>query len=168
MTVQEAILARRSIRKYSDRPVEPEKLKTVLEAARLAPSAKNEQNWLFIVVQDKEKLADLAEAAYGQKFVAEAPAAIIVCATSRRFMACGQPTDTMDCSIAMCFILLQAQELGLGTCWLGRFDADKVKKILNIPEEISVIAMTPLGYPAESPAARPRKAAEEVIRYESF
>jgi len=168
MTVQEAILARRSIRKYSDRPVEPEKLKTVLEAARLAPSAKNEQNWLFIVVQDKEKLADLAEAAYGQKFVAEAPAAIIVCATSRRFMACGQPTDTMDCSIAMSFILLQAQELGLGTCWLGRFDADKVKKLLNIPEEISVIAMTPLGYPAESPAARPRKAAEEVIRYESF
>jgi len=168
MTVQEAILARRSIRKYSDRPVEPEKLKTVLEAARLAPSAKNEQNWLFIVVQDKEKLARLAEAAYGQKFVAEAPAAIIVCATSRRFMACGQPTDTMDCSIAMSFILLQAQELGLGTCWLGRFDADKVKKILNIPEEISVIAMTPLGYPAESPAARPRKAAEEVIRYESF
>jgi len=168
MTVQEAILARRSIRKYSNRPVEPEKLKTVLEAARLAPSAKNEQNWLFIVVQDKEKLADLAEAAYGQKFVAEAPAAIIVCATSRRFMACGQPTDTMDCSIAMSFILLQAQELGLGTCWLGRFDADKVKKLLNIPEEISVIAMTPLGYPAESPAARPRKAAEEVIRYESF
>jgi nitroreductase len=168
MTVQEAILSRRSIRKYSDRPIEPEKLKLVLEAARLAPSATNGQNWLFIVVQDKEKLAELVEAADGQKFVGEAPAAIIACATSRRVMACGQPTDTIDCSIAMSFILLQAQELGLGTCWLGRFNADRVKKICDIPEEVSVIAMTPLGYPAESPAARPRKAAEEVIRFDSF
>ncbi|HHT17785.1 MAG TPA: nitroreductase [Papillibacter sp.] len=168
MTVQEAILARRSIRKYSDRPIEPEKLVTVLEAARLAPSATNGQNWRFIVVQDKEKLAELVQAADNQKFVGEAPAAIIACATSRRVMSCGQPTDTVDCSIAMSFILLQAQELGLGTCWLGRFNADLVKQICEIPEEVSVIAMTPLGYPAETPDPRPRKAPDEVIRFDSF
>jgi nitroreductase len=83
-------------------------------------------------------------------------------------MSCGQPTDTVDCSIAMSFILLQAQELGLGTCWLGRFNADLVKQICEIPEEVSVIAMTPLGYPAETPDPRPRKAPDEVIRFDSF
>jgi len=168
MTVQEAILARRSIRKYSDRPVEPEKLKVVLEAARLAPSARNDQNWRFIVVMDREKIARLMDAAYGQKFVGEAPVVIVACATDRRVMDCGQPTDTMDCSIAMSFILLQAQELGLGTCWLGHFDSEKVKQVLDIPEKVTVVAMTPLGYPAESPAARPRKAAEDVISYDRF
>lgn len=168
MTVFDAIMTRRSVRKYSDKPVEEEKLCQVLEAARLAPSSANGQNWKFIVVRDREKLDLLLEAADGQPFVGQAPCAIVACGTKRRIMDCGQPTDTVDCSIAMSFMMLEAHELGLGTCWLGHFFADKVKKALHIPEDVSVVAFTPLGYPDEEPIRRPRKDFKEVVSYERY
>ena len=168
MDVMEAITTRRSIRKYSDRPIEEDKLNLVLEAARLSPSSANSQNWHFIVVRDKEKIQKLMEAADGQPSVGEAPCAIVACAIKSRMMDCGQPTDTVDCSIAMSYMLLQAHVLGLGTCWLGHFYADKVKKALHIPEDVSVIAFTPIGYPAEEPVARPRKEMKEIVSYEKF
>jgi nitroreductase len=153
----EAIRSRRSVRSYSDRPVEEEKLLRVLEAARLSPSATNAQNWRFILVRDKEKLRKLTAAADDQPFVGEAPAAIVACATDRRIMDCGQPTDTVDCSIAMAYMILEAHELGLGTCWLGHFFEDQVKEALDIPEEVRVVVFAPIGYPAEQPEPRPRK-----------
>ena len=168
MEVMEAIKTRRSVRKYSDRPVEEEKLRLVLEAARLAPSSTNGQNWHFVVVRDKAKLQALMEAADGQPFVGEAPCAVVVCGTARRIMDCGQPTDTVDCSIALSFMLLEAHALGLGMCWLGHFFADKVKKVLKIPEEVSVVAFTPLGYPAVEMPVRPRKALEEIVSYDTY
>ena len=168
MEVMEAIKTRRSVRKYSNRPIEEEKLKLVLEAARLAPSSTNGQNWHFIVVRDKDKLQKLMEAADGQPSVGEAPCAIVVCGTKRRIMDCGQPTDTVDCSIALSYMILEAHTLGLGTCWLGHFYADKVKKALHIPEDVSVVAFTPLGYPAEVPEIRPRKEMKEIVSFERF
>jgi nitroreductase len=168
MNVLEAIKGRRSIRKYSSRAVEEEKLASVLEAARLAPSASNAQEWRFIVVKDKEKLAGLMDAADGQGCIGEAPAAIVACGLKHKIMACGQPTDTVDLSIAMSFIVLEAYEQGLGTCWLGRFYEDKVKKVLGIPENVSVVAVTPIGYPAEEPAPRPRKETGEIVGYDKF
>jgi nitroreductase len=168
MDVFEAIATRRSVRKYSGRPVEEEKLRRILEAGRLAPSSTNGQNWRFIVVRDREKINQLMEAADGQPFVGEAPCALVVCGTKRRIMDCGQPTDTVDCSIALSFMMLAAHELGLGTCWLGHFFADKVKKALSIPEDVSVVAFTPLGYPDEVPAKRPRKELSEIVGYDSF
>lgn len=168
MDVMEAIRTRRSIRKFSGRPIEEEKLNLVLEAGRLSPSAANAQNWRFIVVRDKEKLQKLMEAADGQPSVGEAPCAIVACGTKRRMMDCGQPTDTVDCSIAMSYMMLEAHALGLGTCWLGHFYADKVKKALHIPEDVSVITFTPIGYPAEEPAARPRKDFKEIVGYERY
>jgi nitroreductase len=83
-------------------------------------------------------------------------------------MSCGQQTAPVDLSIAMSYMILEAHELGLGTCWLGHFNADAVKAALDIPESVTVVAFTPIGYPAETPEARPRKSKEEVISYDKF
>lgn len=169
MDVMTVIKERRSIRNYLSKEVEPEKLAKVLEAARLAPSARNLQNWKFVVVTDKEKIRLLKDACNGQSFVAQAPVFIAACALEDGgLMGCGIPRHVVDLSIAMTHILLEACEQGLGTCWLGSFQQDEVKKILNIPEKAMVVAVTPLGYPAVKVPPRPRKSAEEVISYESF
>lgn len=168
MTVIDAISTRRSVRKYEDRPVEEEKLLSVLEAGRLSPSAKNQQEWRFILVRDKALLEKLYDASENQPSVQQAPAAIVAVATSDRVMACGERTAPIDTSIAFAYMVLRAHELGLGTCWLGRFSADKVKAALNIPEAAEVVAMTPIGYPAETPSARPRRPFDEVVRFDSY
>lgn len=168
MNVMEAIQTRRSVRKYTDRPVEKETLDQILEAARLSPSATNGQNWRFIAVTDQAVLQKLYAASFEQPFVAEAPCAIVACATANRVMACGQPTATVDVSIAMSYMILAAHELGLGTCWLGRFQADLVREAIGAPEDVTVVALTPLGYPGEETMARPRKAFDEVVGYDQY
>ena len=169
MDVFEAISKRRSIRKYKDTEVEDEKLQDILEVARIAPSAGNRQEWKFIVVKDKETREKLVEAANGQAFVGEAPVTIIACSTeSERVMPCGQHAYTVDLSIAVSFMILEATEQGLGTCWLGAYDEEKVRNILNIPERIKVPAMFTLGYADESPQQRPRKHLDEVVSSEKY
>jgi nitroreductase len=164
MDVFEAISKRRSIRRYKDSPVEEDKLGKILEAARIAPSAANRQEWKFLVVQDKETREKLVDAANGQKFVGEAPVTIVAISTeSERIMPCGQPAYTVDLSIAVSFMILEATELGLGTCWLGAYKEDEVKKILDIPEEVRVPAMFTLGYADEDPGPRPRKDINEIL-----
>ena len=95
--------------------------------------------------------------------VAEAPAALVVWSDGERMMGCGQSAATIDCSIALSFMLLRATELGLGSCWLGAFDQNAVKQLLGLPQEAVVVAVSPLGHPAETPAARPRKDPDEVF-----
>lgn len=169
MDVLTAIKGRRSIRAYSPREIEDEKLKRVLEAGRLAPSAVNRQEWKFIVVKDPAIREQLVEAAGGQKFLGEAPLALVACGTEpTKVMKCGQHAYNIDVSIALSFMILEAWEQGLGSCWLGHFDEDKVKKILDIPPEVRVVAMTPLGYPAETPAPRPRKSLDEIVSYDKY
>jgi nitroreductase len=168
MTVEKAIAERRSVRSYAPKPVEEDKLLAVLDAGRLAPSATNQQTGKFILVRDPEKLRLLLEASEGQRCVAEAPAAIVACATGDREMLCGQRTAPIDTSIAFSFMLLRAHELGLGTCWLGRFRADAVKSALGIPEGAEVVAVTPIGYPAETPGARPRLSLGEVVSFDKY
>ena len=169
MNVMDSIISRRSIRAYKDLPLEKEKLHLILEAGRLAPSSNNRQEWKFIIIQDAETRALLGTAAKGQKFVGEAPVILVMCATeSERIMSCNQPAYTIDLSIALSFMMLEAQELGLGTCWLGAFYEDEVKKILNIPSNVRVVAMSPLGYPDESPSPRPRKSVDKTICYDKY
>lgn len=169
MDVFEAISKRRSIRKYKNTPVDDEKLEMILEAARIAPSAANRQEWKFIVVKNKETREKLVEAANGQKFVAEAPVTIVACSTeSERVMPCGQYAYTVDLSIAMSFMILEATEQGLGTCWLGAYDEEKVRNILDIPERIRVPAMFTVGYADETPHQRPRKHLSEIISSEKY
>jgi nitroreductase len=169
MDVFEAIMKRKSIRKYKTTEVEDEKLKKVLKSAQIAPSAANRQQWKFIVVKSKETRDSLVDAAYGQKFVGQAPVTIVACSTeSERVMPCGQHAYTVDLSIAVSFMILEATELDLGTCWLGAFDEKIVKQILDIPEEIRVPAMFTLGYADENPTPRPRKALDDVVCYEKY
>ena len=163
MTVMQAIEARRSIRHYSEQPVTDEELLAVLEAGRLAPSARNLQGWHFTAVRDASLRGALCTACNGQQMVAEAPAALVVWADGERMMGCGQSAATIDCSIALSFMLLRATELGLGSCWLGAFDQNAVKQLLGLPQEAVVVAVSPLGHPAETPAARPRKDPDEVF-----
>jgi len=169
MTLMETIKNRRSIRAYdSSKPVEKEKIEAVLEAARLAPSARNRQKWQFVIVTDPELKDKMFEACNNQPSVKQAPAVIIACGSEPGIMTCGQPVETVDVSIACSFIMLKAYEEGLGTCWLGNFNQDKVKSALGIPDDVSVVAVTPLGYPAESPDARPRVSLDEIIRWDKY
>ncbi|MDR1061202.1 MAG: nitroreductase family protein [Clostridiales bacterium] len=168
-SVLDVARARRSIRKYLPKPVEDEKLQQVLEAGRIAPTASNAQKWRFVAVRDPETIKKLVNACGGQAFVGEAPVFLAACADGPdRVMNCGQKARVIDCSIAMSFMILTAAELGLGTCWLGNFSNDKVKRLLGIPDDSDVIAVTPLGYPGESPDPRPRRPMGEVVSYEAW
>lgn len=170
MTVQEAIRTRRSVRSYLDRAVEPEVLQTVMEAARRAPSARNDQEWRFIVVTDAEKRRQIGDAANGQRFVAEAPVVVVGCAeTDRRLMACGHPAYLIDVAIAMDHLSLAATEAGLGTCWVGSFNAARVRSILGIPPGVQVVELMPLGYPSDpAPVRKKRLDYAVVIRHDGW
>jgi len=169
MDVFTAIQQRCSVRAYKAMDIEEDKLRKILEAGRLAPSASNRQEWKFIVVKNKETKKKLAKAAFGQSFIAEAPVVLVACGTEpKSMMACGQPAYTVDVSIACAFMILQAYELGLGTCWIGAFREDETKKVLSIPEQIRVVAMIPVGYPDEPPSQKSRKSLNQIACYEMF
>ena len=170
MTVQEAIRTRKSVREYTNAPVEKDKLLRVLEAARLAPSARNLQEWRIVVVTDADRRAALTEAAGGQSFVGRAPVVLICCAeTDHGRMHCGLKSYPIDLAIAIDHMTLAAVEEGLGTCWIGKFDPSAVKTICGIPEEIEVVQLLPLGYPADpAPISKKRREQEEIVRYETW
>ncbi len=169
MELLEAIEKRRSVRSYQERPVEREKLERIFRAARLAPSACNFQEWRFVVVTDKEKRQALMQAANNQKFVGQAPVVIACCAeTDKHVMRCGEPCYPIDVAIAIDHITLAAVALGLGTCWIGSFYPEKVRGILNIPASIQVVELLTLGYPADKPLAKNRKALGEIRFYEAW
>jgi len=171
MDVFDAIKTRRSIRKYLNKPVEREKLSRVLEAARLSPSAANRQPWKFIVVKDEETKKKLVSACHNQSWMAEAPIIIVACALPSEawVRSDGEEYWKVDVAIAMQDLILEAWELGLGTCWIGSFREEEVKRILGIPDEVRVVALTPLGYPAEEkgPVTR-RKPLEEITSYDHW
>jgi nitroreductase len=168
MTVIEAIRKRYSCRAYQDRPVEQEKLDRVFEAARLAPSAKNLQDWRFVVVTDKQARRRLAEAANNQMFLEDAGAIIVACSDSTHVMRCGQPIAPIDVAIALEHIALQATELGLATCWIGSFYPEKVRAVLDIPADIAVIELMALGYPADQPKEPKREPLERILCREKW
>lgn len=166
MDYYEVIRKRRSIRAYENRDVEEDKLKRILEAARIAPSAANIQPWRLIVIRKMEAKQKL-KAAYARPWFWTAPVVICACGiTSEAWKRSdGKTYLDVDVAIAMDHLILAATAEGLGTCWIGAFDPTEVKRILNLSPEIEPIALTPLGYPAESPQPKPRKPWEEVIRY---
>ncbi len=169
MNVKDAIRTRRSVRRFLDRPIPKKKLERVLEAGRLAPSANNRQPWIFIVVCDKDKRKKLAEAARDQQFVGEAPAIIVGVALNPEYiMSCGVPGYAVDLSIALGHMILAAVEEELGTCWIGAFSQQNVKNLLDIPDKYKVVALIPIGFPAESPEPKPRKSSEQVVQYDHF
>lgn len=169
MDVFEAVKERRSVRSWEDREVEEQKLAQVLEAGRLAPSARNLQEWKFVVVRDDELRGRLVDAAHGQQFVGDAPVVIVACAVEHdHIMACGHPSHLIDVAIAIDHMTLAARELGLGTCWIGAFDQQKVREVLGIPGSVEVIELLPLGYPSAWPGPRPRKPLDEAVCYDGW
>jgi len=163
---------RRSIRRYGDRPVEDEKLQEVLEAARQAPSWANMQCWTFIVVRDqsvKDSLSEALEKNPARKAIAAAPVVIVACADPEKSGSrAGLDYFLVDIGIAFQQLMLEAWSQGLGTCWVGWFDEDRVRAALGVPDNIRVVAMTPLGYPAVYPESPGRKPLEEMVYYDKW
>lgn len=171
MSVLEIIQKRRSIRKYKSDPIPEDVFQRVLEAARLAPSGKNLQPWKFVLVQNQELKEKLAKASAGQYFMAIAPIIIVACGFPENcYSSMGRYMKSwpVDVTIALEHLILQAEEEGLGTCWIGSFEEGEVKSILNIPEDVKVLALTPLGYPAERPTDRGRKHLEDIVSYDGY
>ncbi len=171
MSVFDVMKSRRSIRKYQSKPIPDDLLTKVLEAARVAPSGKNFQPWKFIIVKDQKKRKKLAVASRNQSFVAQAPVVIVACGFPDR---CYQHQGnymkswSIDVSIALDHLMLRAWEEGLGTCWIGAFREEEVKEILSIPDDVKVLALTPLGFPHEIPRDRGRKELGEIISFDEY
>ena len=170
MSVLDVLRKRRSIRKYLNKPVEEKKINQVLEAARLGPSAGNQQPCYFIVVTQPEVRESL-RAAYNRDWFVQAPIIIVGCANPKETWrrSDGEEYWKVDLAIAMQNLILSATELGLGTCWIATLDEKAVKKALNIPKEIRVVAMTTLGYPdEEKEPVTDRKPLEEIVHHEKW
>lgn len=181
MDTLEAIKTRRSVRKFSDRPVEPEKLRTVLDAARLAPSWANMQCWRFVVVEDaamRQKISELSyvETFFGprgyktnpaQKALAEAPVVVVACAEPTLSGDLrGQQYYMADLGIATENLMLAAHAEGLGSVFVGVFDEEGMGELLDIPSGIRIVGLFPLGYPLEpGKGGAPRKPIEEIVFY---
>ncbi len=184
MSVYEIIKQRKSIRKYSSRPIEQEKLERILDAGRLAPSWQNKQCWHFVVVRDKEKINTLAlKSGIISKinfFIKDAPVVIVACADPNLSGHLNkQNYYLVDVAIAFEHIVLTAAEMGIGSCWLGAFNEDKLRNILEIPENIRVVALSPFGYPAEKQGlysktvkifagSKNRKSLEEIVHWDKW
>ncbi len=154
MEVFESIITRRSVRIYEKKDVPNELIGQILEAAVRAPSAGNIQPWQFIVVKDIVLKKELASAALKQRHVGEAPIIIIVCADEEKSAdKYGERGKSLYCiqdtAAAIENMLLIANSLGLGTCWVGAFEEDKVKDILNIPKKLRPVALITVGFPVD-------------------
>lgn len=199
LTTREAIEKRRSIRKFKPDSVPEEYITALLDAARLAPSGSNSQPWRFKIVKEREIKLKLAEAAYGQSFIAEAPVVFVCCADIKGFLNgtvsgiqdLGKieavedrivkiilkgaekmelmdikeigPRVALNVAIAVEHIVLRALDFGLGSCWVRLIDEQKIKEIFSWGDNIHVVALLPVGYPAESPSPRKRLRLEDII-----
>ena len=168
MSVFEIIQKRYSCRSYIEKPIEQEKLDKIFEAARLAPSAKNLQDWRFVVVTDKQVKSEIAETTNRPAIFEKAGAIIAACSNQDYVMTCGQAVGPIDVSIALEHISLQAAELGLGTCWIGSFDTPKVRQILDIPGDIEIIELMALGYPAKPGNQNTRLPIQDILCYNKW
>ncbi|HCM28348.1 MAG: nitroreductase [Treponema sp. GWB1_62_6] len=164
MNIFEAIAKRRSVRSYLDKPVEREKIESIFNAVRLAPSARNAQEWRFILVTDARLRAMVAEAG-GQPFLRVCPAIVVACAeTDGRVMRCGETAYPIDLAIAIDHLTLAAAAMGVGTCWIGSFEPEPVREALGIPASVPIVGLIALGYPADdSEPGKHRLRLDEIL-----
>jgi nitroreductase len=169
MDFYEVVKNRRSIRKYKPEIVPRETLLRILEAARLAPTWANMEGVRYVVVQEKYNVKNLAEA-IGQGWAKNAPMFIVVCiAPKNSGNANGIGYYTVDAAICMEHLILAATNEGLGTCWIGHFDEQKVKQVIGIEKDERVIAVTPLGFPLQIPSSpSERKDLSKLVYSEKF
>jgi nitroreductase len=167
MDVRDAILGRRSIRRYADKPIPDSAVAGLIEAVRWAPSSGNLQARKFYFVFNKDTKARLAVLALNQMFIATAPLVVVACADYEKIAGYGNRGKTLyviqDVACAAENILLEAYELGLGSVWVGAFDASGVANALNLPENLMPMAIIPVGYGAHHPKAPEREAKEAIV-----
>ena len=171
MDVFEAIQERRSIRAYQDKPVPRDKLEKILEAGRLAPSARNIEPWHFIAVTDDEKRKALSKGLYA-KFLSQSPLVIVACGDKKA----SSDWYAIDVALALENMILTAVSEGLGTCCVGSFNEKDVKEVLKVPDNFEVLVMLAVGYAREKldlsskvlHLMRSRKTLSEVASEETF
>jgi len=184
MDTIEAIKTRRSVRKFSDRAVEPDKIQTVLEAVQAAPSWSNMQCWRLIVVKSEETRAKISDLSYvesffatrgyksnpAQKGIADAPVVIVLCAVPEQSgEMVGQPYYMTDAGIASENLMLATHAVGLATVFVGVFDEEKLGDLLDVPPGVRIVGIFPVGYPLSEPkAGPPRKSLDEIVFYEKW
>lgn len=173
MNVFEAIKSRRSVRAFTNEQVSDEEVMKLIDATRWAPSAGNIQPWEFVVVCDSEIKRGLAVAASEQTFIEEAPVVIVVCANQLRSSSgYGSRGANLYClqdtAAATQNMLLAAHALGLATCWVGAFQEEEARKVLNIPNGVRPVAIIPVGHPAEKPEVPERRLLSEIVHHETF
>ncbi|HEY2664827.1 MAG TPA: nitroreductase family protein [Candidatus Binataceae bacterium] len=158
------IMGRKVAREFLDRPVAPEALRKIADAGRHAMSARNLQPWRFIVLTERETLRALGELCTTGRFVGQAPAAIAVL----KEVANARWAD-IDCAQAVQNMANAAWAMGLGTCWVGNFDRDKIAALLDVPSQWGVFTILPFGYPPNGAAQpRPLKPRTETVFAERF
>ena len=170
MDFSELIQRRKSVRRFSKRPVSERDLKKILSAVQLAPSAGNLQAFYIAVVRERELIEMLAEAALGQEAVREAPAVLCFFAdperSSIRYGTRGRKLYSLqDATIACCYAQLQATNLGLASVWIGAFRDRAVQQIAGIPSHLIPVALLPVGYPAEEPSRPPRRPLSKLVKW---
>lgn len=164
---------RYSVRKYQSKVVEEAKLRTVLEAGRVAPSAVNFQPLNFIVIQEEDMRQKIATT-YSRDWLLQAPVIIVICGDHNKAWrrADGKGHCDIDAAIAIDHMTLAATDLGLGTCWICAFNAMQCSKILNLPSHIEPIALLPLGYPDDTTDSNrhndKRKSFDQIVHWNSF
>ncbi|MFW6189105.1 MAG: nitroreductase family protein [Planctomycetota bacterium] len=159
MELMDVIRKRRSVRSYRPDPVPEQTLEVLFEALQAAPSGSNRQDYAFIFVQDAEKRRRIADRAGHQDFLSEAPLLMVaVCEPGRAF----------NVAIAVDHMILAATDEGLGTCWVGWFEEDPVRRILGVPDDKEVPIMVPIGYAAEQPEPRERKPLDRLIMRDAY
>ncbi len=173
MDFYEAIRTRRSVRSFKEDKIPEEVLNRVLEAARVAPSGGNRQPWRFILVKDDTLRQKMISACNNQRFIADAPLIVVACGqrlATNRGGYMGEMGVLLDVAIAFTHLILAARAEGLGSCWIGAFKNDVIKKLLKVPEEYEVVAITPLGYPSEDVFTEPRsrKNLDEIVSLNKF
>jgi nitroreductase len=169
LDVLEVIATRYSVRGYRSDPVDDETLASVLEAARLAPTAANRQPFRVVVVRTEGRQEELSRV-YGRPWFVQAPLVLAVVAVPgeawRRMD--GKPYDEVDATIAMDHLILAAASLGLGTCWVAAFDPAAAREVLGLPDDVEPVAFTPLGYPTTTSPQKKRRPLDELVRYERW
>ncbi|MBA4371800.1 MAG: nitroreductase [Thermodesulfovibrio sp.] len=185
MDLSEAVKTRRSVRRFSNQPVEEEKLQTLLEAVRMSPSWANRQCWRFVVVRDQKTREAVSELSYVEAFfapkgykvnpakkgLAEAPVVVVACADpTESGVLWDQPYYMTDIGIASQTLMLTAHSLGLGSVFVGVFDDKKMRELLGIPEAIKIVGLFPVGYPQDNTVKEgpPRKQLNEIVHYEKW
>jgi nitroreductase len=167
MELFEAIFKRRSVRAYKDEPIKKEEIEKLIESASWAATGANLQPWKFIIITDpeiKEKVGEKARFYFIKSHHAsEAPCLIAVLADLKK-----SKWAVIDASMASQNLMLAATALGLGTCFIGAFDEEEVKRTLEIPEHYKVVGLITVGKPAENPSRPPRLPVKEITYFDKF